>query len=202
MPEMADVRCEDCGAIFPMIVGKAERGEGHVWYPGRKCPICGSEKFFPLVRTDKFEPKPLAKWKVDRRVGIAAGIVIFVFLIVGLVWYLHERPHRRSGLTAVYMCDVCGELFVKSVRGKTPKKCPACKNWEGYRAVQCLNCYEVYPLKGKVNPNDPPMCPKCKSRSARIIVRLGDIQKKPPKKQEKEGQEIEANEEESGIHPD
>jgi len=198
MPEMTDIGCEECGAVFPMIVGATERKRDHVWFPGRTCPICGSEKFLPVPKTDGFEPKPIAKWKLDRRVGIAAGVVIFVFLIIGIVWHFHERPHREGGLKAVYMCDVCDKLFVKGVRGKVPKKCPKCKN---QKAVQCLNCYTVYPLKAKDNPNEPPTCPKCKSKSARILVRLSDVQKKKPPK-EKEEEEGEANEDEERVHPD
>jgi len=201
MAEMTDVRCEECGAVFPMIVGETERKQDHVWYPGRKCPICGSEKFFPVVRTDKFEPKPLAKWKIDRRVGIAAGAVIVVFLTIGIVWTLRARPHREAGLTAVYMCDVCGNLFLKGVTGTVPKKCPQCKNLESYRAVQCQNCYEVYPWKAANYATDPPTCPKCKSKYARMLVKLSDIQKKPPKQQKKEDEQREAVQDEKGVHP-
>ena len=203
MPEMTDIRCEECGAVFPMIVGATERKRDHVWFPGRTCPICWSEKFLPVPKTDGFEPKATAKWKLDRRVGIAAGVVIFVFLIIGIVWHFHERPHREGGLTAVYMCDVCDKLFVKGVTGKVPKKCPECKNRKAYRAVQCLNCYTVYPWKAKDNPNEPPTCPKCGSKSARILVRLSDIQKKKPPKEKEEGaEEGEVNEDEERVHPD
>lgn len=199
VPEMTDIRCEECGAVFPMIVGAPNRKRGHAWRPGSKCPICGSEKFLPVPKTDGFEPKPIAKWKLDRRVGIAAGVVIFVFLLIGLVWHLHERPHREGGLKAVYMCDECGKLFIKGVTGKVPKKCTRCKERAAYRAVQCLNCYTVYPWKGSDNPNEPPTCPECKSRAARILVRLGDIQKKKPSTEKEESK---TNEDEEGIHPD
>jgi DNA-directed RNA polymerase subunit RPC12/RpoP len=198
VPEMTDIRCEECGAVFPMIVGTTRRERDHTWHPGRKCPICGSEKFFPVPKTDGFEPKPIAKWKLDRRVGIAAGVVIFVFVIIGLVLHFHEKPHREGGLKAVYMCDKCGKLFVRGVTRKVPTKCPECKERAGYRAVQCLNCYTVYPLKGSDAPHQSQICPECKSRAARILVRLSDIKKKPPK-QEEEG---ETNEEEEGVHPD
>jgi len=204
MPEMADVRCEECGAVFPMMVGKTERKQDHAWHPGKKCPICGSEKFFPVVKTDKFEPRPIAKWKIDRRVGITAGALIVVFLIVLLVGYIRARPHREAGLKAVYMCDVCGELFIKGVKGKVPKKCPECKNWAGYRAFQCLNCYTVYPSKPKDDPNEAPTCPKCKSKASRILVRFSDIQKKPKPSTDKEegAQDGETDEDEEGVHAD
>jgi hypothetical protein len=204
MAEMVDVRCEECGAVFPMMVGASERKQEHAWYPGKKCPICGSEKFFPVVRTDRFEPKPLAKWKVDRRVGIAAGVVIFVFLIVGFAWYVHERPHRKAGLRAVFMCDVCGKRFVMGVAGKAPKKCPECKSWAVYRAVQCQGCYEVYAWKAENWATDPPTCPKCKSKSARLLIKLSDVQKKPkPVKEKEEGApEGEGNRDEEGVHAD
>ncbi len=199
MPEMTDIRCEECGAVFPMLVGATERKKGHAWYPGRKCPICGSEKFLPVPKTDGFEPKPIAKWKLDRRIGIAAGVVIFVFVLIGLVWHFHERPHREGGLKAVYMCDKCGKLFLKWVTVKVPTKCPRCKERAGYRAVQCLKCYKVYPWKGSDNPSEPPVCPECKSRAAKILVRLSDIQKKKPSTEEEEG---ETNEDEERVHPD
>ena len=198
MAEMTDIRCEECGAVYPMIVGQTERKEHHVWFPGKKCPLCGSEKFFPVVKT--VEPKPIAKWKVDRRVGIAAGVTAAVFLLIGLIWYVHERPHRKSGVKAVYMCEVCGERFLRSVKGKVPKKCPECKSLAGYRAVQCQACYRVYPWKAKDWGRDPPTCPnpKCKSTVSRILRDFSDIQKKPkpPKKPEEQAEEDQAHEEE------
>lgn len=204
MPEMSDVACEDCGAIFPMIVGDAKRKDQQAWYPGKRCPICGSEKFFPVVKTAEPEEKPFAKWKVDRRVGIAAGVVAAVFLIIGLVWYLHERPRRKAGLETLYMCDVCGERFLKGVAGKVPKRCPECKSRAGYRAVQCQSCYEVYLWKAKDWGSAPPTCPKCESKVSKILGGFSDIQKKrkPPKKPEEEGEEGEGDEEEEGVHPD
>jgi Zn finger protein HypA/HybF involved in hydrogenase expression len=202
MAEMSDVACEDCGAVFPMIVGDKERKEQHAWYPGKKCPICASDKFFPVVKTVEAEEKPLAKWKVDRRVGIAAAVVAALFLIIGLVWYFHERPRRKAGLKALYMCDVCGQRFLKSVTGKVPKKCPECKSLAGYRAVQCQNCFEVYPWKAKDWAKDPPICPKCKSTVSRILADFSDIRKKPPKKPEEQGEEGEGDEQEESIHPD
>ncbi len=184
MPEMSDVACDDCGAIFPMIVGDKERKNQHTWQPGRKCPICGSEKFFPVVKTAEAEEKPLAKWKVDRRVGIAAVAVAGLFLIIGLVWYLHERPRRKAGVKALFMCDVCGERFLKGVAGIVPKMCPECKSRARYRAVQCQSCYTVYPWKAKDWARNPPTCPKCKSERSRILQGFDDIRKKPPKKPE------------------
>ncbi len=178
MPEMIDIRCDYCGAVFPMIVGDTQRKDQHVWYPGKKCPICASEKFFPVVKA--VEARVLAKWKLDRRVGIAAGVMAGLFLIIGLIWFLHERPHRKGGLEAVYACDSCGEQFVKSVTGKVPKKCPECKALAGYRAVQCMNCYQVYPWKAKDWATDHPTCPKCKSKVSKILRQLSDIEKKKP----------------------
>jgi Zn finger protein HypA/HybF involved in hydrogenase expression len=187
MAEMTDVRCEDCGAVFPMIVGQTERKEDHAWFPGRKCPICASEKFFPVVKTDKGEEKPLSKWKVDRRVGIAAGVTIVVFLLIGVIWYFHERPHRQAGRKALYICGVCGERFVSGVAGRVPKKCPKCKSWEGYRAVQCLSCYHVYLWKAKDWAVDPPICPKCKSKVSKILNDFSDIEKKKLPEERGEG---------------
>jgi hypothetical protein len=202
MPEMTDIRCEDCGAVFPMIVGEAQRKEDHSWFPGRKCPICGSEKFFPVVKT--VEAKPIAKWKLDKRVGIAAGAVAGVFLIIGLAWFSHERPHQKGGLRALYMCEVCGERFVRSVTGAVPKKCPECKSLAGYRAVQCLSCYKVYPWKANDWASDRPTCPRCKSKESRILRDFADIQKKPvvPKEKEESPKEGQPNEGEKGIHAD
>jgi hypothetical protein len=196
MPEMADVRCEECGAVYPMKVGTADRSKDHIWYPGKKCPICGSEKFFPVVKTDKFETKPIAKWKLDKRVGIAAGIVIGVFLIIGIVWTLLEKPHRKAGLKAVYVCDVCKHRFLKSVTGKVPRKCPECKSFAAYRAVQCQNCFTVYPWKTTENSKEIPACPNCKLKSPRIIVRMSDIRTKPiePEKKDEEAEEDETDE--------
>jgi Zn finger protein HypA/HybF involved in hydrogenase expression len=202
MAEMTDVACEDCGAIFPMIVGSAERRDQNTWYPGKKCPICGSAKFLPVVKTVEAVEKPLAKWKVDRRVGIAAGIVAGVFLIIGFVWYLHERPRRQAGVKALYVCEVCKERFLASVSGKVPKKCPKCKGRTGYRAVQCLNCYEVYPAKTKDWAKDPPTCPKCKSTLSQILRDFSDIRKKPAKKPEGEPGKGEKDGKEEGVHPD
>ena len=202
MAEMTDVVCEDCGAIFPMIVGSAQRRDQNAWYPGRKCPICGSPKFLPVVKTAEGMEKPLAKWKVDRRVGIAAAIVAGVFLIIGFVWYLHERPRRPAGEKALYVCDVCKERFLASVSGKVPKKCPACKGRTAYRALQCLNCYEVYPGKSKDWAKNPPTCPKCQSTLSQILPDFSDIREKPPKKPDAQDKGTEGDEEQQGLHVD
>ncbi len=173
MAEMVDVRCEECGAVFPMMVGATDRKRNHTWHPGRRCPICGSEEFFPVVKTDKFEVKPLARWKVDRRVGIAAGVVIVVFLIVGVVWYARVRPHREAGLKAVYVCDHCGNLFIRGVTGEVPKTCPSCGERAGYRAVQCLKCSLAYAWKTGDSAGDSPHCPRCKSKDSAIVREPG-----------------------------
>jgi DNA-directed RNA polymerase subunit RPC12/RpoP len=179
MAEMSDVRCDDCGAVFPMIVGETEREDDRAWHPGCACPMCGSHKFVPVVKTAGAEPKPIAKWKVDRRVGIAAGIIAAVFLIVGFALHFSAKPHRRGGLKAVYMCSDCGERFVARITGRIPKKCPECKSVAGYRAFQCLNCYKVYPWKAKDLASHPPTCPTCKSTASRILSDLSEIREKP-----------------------
>ena len=179
MAALKDIGCEDCGALFPMSIAKMRTDAPNTWFPGKKCPICGSEKFYPVIKTPEIEETEAkesiwATWKQNPWVGIGAAILVLIFIPLAIFL---SRPKHEHGIRAIYMCEKCGYLFSASVRGAVPKKCPQCKNKSGYRARHCLKCHTIYFWKKTDGKTEKPECPKCKSTKAGIIENFEDVKK-------------------------
>ncbi len=165
-----DIGCEACGAVLPMEISRVKLNKPNVWHPGKLCPMCGAEKFFPIIAitdTDTRQDKPVS---IQRRLllnpwtGIAALVVAIVVVLGIFLW-----PERRGdrGEQVPYSCGKCEAVFLARKSSSLPAKCTECDERAGYRAAVCTKCSRLYSY-------GPPHCPHCKSRSRLPLKSVDD----------------------------
>jgi len=163
-----------------------------IWFPGRKCPICGSEKFFPVIPitdTDRTLEEPSS---VKRRLllnpwtGIVALAVTIGIVLIVVLW-----PGRQADRSEVlFFCEKCEEAFFGKKSATMPVTCPKCGERAGYRAAQCTECSLVYSYNQKE-------CPHCKKalrrRMLKTLKEVAEARKKHQEylKREREMEEYE-----------
>jgi DNA-directed RNA polymerase subunit RPC12/RpoP len=142
-----DIGCEDCGAVLPMMISSFSADMPNVWHPGKKCPMCGSERFYPIIPITDTDRAQEPEVSLKRRVltnpwtGVAAlGLTIVIVLLV--VFWPRHRGDR--GEKALFFCGKCQEVFFARKGATPPVKCPKCGERAGYRAAKCTNCGLVY----------------------------------------------------------
>jgi len=142
-----DIGCEDCGALLPMQISSVKLDKPNVWYPGKPCPMCGSEKFYPVVaitETDTRQEQPASlkrRLLINPWTGIVAlGVTIVV--VLGVILWPRHRTDR--GEKVLFFCDACGEVFLARKGATPPVKCPECGEKAAHRAAACVRCSRVY----------------------------------------------------------
>ena len=142
-----DIGCEGCGAVLPMTISSFSTDKTSVWFPGKKCPMCGSEKFYPVIPITDTDRAQEPEVSLKRRVlmnpwtGIAAvGFTVVVILLV-IFWPRHRGDR---GEKVLFFCDKCQEVFYASKGSTPPVKCPKCSERAGHRAAKCSKCSLVY----------------------------------------------------------
>jgi DNA-directed RNA polymerase subunit RPC12/RpoP len=187
---LRDVGCEACGTLLPMEISSVKLDTPNVWYPGKRCPMCGSEKFFPVIAVTETDMRREEPTSLKRRLllnpwtGIVAAIVAVAVVLGILLWPRH--PHD-TGEEALFLCEACGEIFHAKKSLTQPVKCPDCGQRAGYRAAVCMRCSLIYGY-------DKLRCPYCGSGSRRPLEKMDEVATLKKGHQEYRQQEIENNE--------
>jgi DNA-directed RNA polymerase subunit RPC12/RpoP len=165
MPKLITARCQACG-----IEAEVE------WTRGKKCPRCGSDKFFPVVRIDQsapVAPAPKARAKPSENpVRLILAVLVFVAAISAFLYRVKQTSTPKVFYkTSTMICTNpdCGKTFqlrLKTSEVFPKKRCPYCKMLTGFRAVQCRNCLTIFGLDPdrKPDPTTGLKCPQCGSQ--------------------------------------
>ena len=117
-----DIACHNCGAVLPMEISNMPTEEKKIWYPGKKCPICGSQEFFPSIKSSgPVEKEPVKGWRYNSWYGISAMAVVVILIPV---YFLLRRPATIAARTTVVSCTECDAASEAQVRKKPPYACP------------------------------------------------------------------------------
>lgn len=142
-----DIGCEACGALLPMQISRLKLHKPNVWYPGKPCPMCGSEKFFPVVaitETDRRQEQPASikrRLLINPWTGIVALGVSIVVVLGVIVW---PKQRRDRGEKVLFSCQACSEVFLARKGSTPPVKCRECGERDAHRAAACVRCSRVY----------------------------------------------------------
>lgn len=159
MPKLIMARCQACGNEIEIE-----------WTRGKKCPSCGSDRFFPVVRVDKSRGSG-AKLS-QRPVGLVLAILLFAAGVSALVVRVKQTSRQKAFYKKSAMICTnpeCGKIFqlkLETSEVYPRKRCPYCKMMTALRAVQCRNCGEIFGLDPDRQP-DPTAnlkCPRCGSQ--------------------------------------
>jgi DNA-directed RNA polymerase subunit RPC12/RpoP len=164
---LRDVACEDCNVVLPMEISSINLDKPNVWYPGKKCPMCGSDKFFPVIaitETDRQQERQQQSLKrrllLNPWTGVAAFIVTVIVVLAIAFWPRHAG---ETGEKALFHCQECRALFLARNNLRRPLKCPECGARAGDRAVECAECHLIYSL-------GQDRCPHCGSRDRALLM--------------------------------
>jgi DNA-directed RNA polymerase subunit RPC12/RpoP len=187
---LRDVGCEACGTLLPMEISSVKLDMPNVWYPGKRCPMCGSEKFFPVIAITETDTRPREPTSLKRRLllnpwtGVIAAVVAIAVVLGILFWPKHRAD---TGESALFYCEACGQIFSAKKSSTQPVKCPECGARAGYRAAVCTRCSLIYGYN-KLR------CPYCGSRAGRPLETMDEVAKLKKAHQEYRKQELENNE--------
>jgi len=166
---LRDVACEDCNVVLPMQISSFNLDKHNVWYPGKKCPMCGSEKFFPVIaitETDIQQARQQVSLKrrllLNPWTGVAAFIVTIIVVLAIVFWPRHPAA---TGEEVLFHCEKCHALFFAKSSLQKPVKCPECGARAGLRAAECAKCHLVYSFSQKP-------CPYCGSDDRALLTTL------------------------------
>ncbi len=148
-----------------MEISSINLDKPNVWYPGKRCPMCGSEKFFPVIaitETDKRSEEPVSfrrRLLLNPWTGIGA-LALTLVVVFGIIFWPRHRGDR--GERALFFCEECGKVFLARKGSTPPVRCTECGEKAGYRAAVCTKCSLVYSYHQKE-------CPHCKSKLRRML---------------------------------
>ncbi len=168
MAKTVKAKCQTCG--------KESEVE---WTLATKCPVCGSEKFFPVIFIDSSEgggERAAAAPASRKPIGTLVALLFLVVAIGVLAVRFYKttrQPEYAVTVTMICTNENCSnpnpeKLFRKELptRDVFPHiTCPFCKKEMAYRAVRCRNCLTIFALRteGKKNPTLDLVCPNCGS---------------------------------------
>lgn len=176
MKSYKDIGCRHCGAVLPMEVSSFPTDEKNIWYPGKKCPMCNSQEFYPVIKPNEAaDVKTKKEWKYNPYYGIIA-IAIVILLIP--VWLIATRKSSRElSQELVLICAECKEVYKEEVSGKPPYKCSKCSKDAAYQALYCQDDWVIYPrTSGKKGISLLPPCPECGRNRGTIIFKISTVQ--------------------------
>lgn len=176
MKSYKDIGCRNCGAVLPMELSNEPVEEKNVWFPGKKCPICGSQEFFPIIKQNSpVNVKVKKEWKYNPYYGLIALGIVIILIPVWLIFA--KKSSKEVTKNTILICEECNEIYEKEVSGKPPYKCPKCSKNSAYQALYCPNDWTIYPRKPL--PGDfslLPACPECGNKKSAIIFDLKTVQ--------------------------
>jgi hypothetical protein len=169
MKSYKDIGCRNCGAVLPMEVSNIATDEKNVWYPGKKCPMCDSQEFYPTIKPS--EPAHVNKkkeWKYNPWYGVVAIGIVIIFIPI---YFFVLRSSSEGKLNnAMLMCSKCSEVFSSKVSGKPPFICPFCKEKTAYGALYCTYDFVIYPWKAdETGQTGFPSCPVCRKTKPELL---------------------------------
>jgi hypothetical protein len=146
------------------------------WYPGKKCPMCGSQEFYPLIADTTPAPtKTRINWRYNPWYGIAALIVVAVLAL--LIWLLPHRSVQPQSKQMLLICSECSETFEAEVVGKPPYTCPHCEMESAYGVLYCMDDFTIYPWQmGEDSTVTYPPCPECDKIRPGIIANVEKLE--------------------------
>jgi len=114
MKSYKDIACHNCGAVLPMEISNMPTEQKKIWYPGKKCPMCGSEEFFPSIKSSEpVQKKPVKEWRYNPWYGISAIAIVAILIPV---YFLVRRPATATARTTVVICTECDAVSETEVR--------------------------------------------------------------------------------------
>jgi hypothetical protein len=181
MKSYKDIGCRNCGAVLPMEVSNLVVDEKNVWFPGKKCPMCGSQEFYPSIKpSEPVNVKSGKEWKYNPWYGIVAISIVVIF--IPIYFFVLRGGSKSVSRNAILMCEVCKDIFPAQISGKPPFECPKCKKNVAYGALFCRYDFVIYPWKkDKDGGSVYPACPVCGKMNADLVKdesHLADIKMK------------------------
>jgi len=161
MKSYKDIECHNCGAVLPMEISNMATNQKNVWYPGKKCPLCGSQEFYPSIKADEpVQTVPVSGWRYNPWYGIiAVGIVI---ILIPTWLFLSRRKNKPAAKNMMLICTECDQVFEAKVSGDPPYRCPKCDKKAAYIVLYCLDDFTLYPIKtSRGAEGGYPPCPEC-----------------------------------------
>ena len=139
------VKCQDCG----------ER-QKIVWTAELICSVCGSKKFFPVVKVDSLteEPPSTPDIKIEKEKKIRIRIKkkdirklakIFLVLLLVVIWgkigimfieMIYNRNHGQENLRWEYHCLTCKHRYT-DIPQIAPIRCQICNSKTAYVTFIC-----------------------------------------------------------------
>ena len=163
---LRDVACEDCNVVLPLQVSSFNQDKPNVWYPGKKCPMCGSEKFYPVITITDTDRQQARQQQVSLKRRLLmnpwTGVAAFIVTVIIVLW---PESAEVSTEKALFFCEKCHALFFAKNSLQRPLKCPECSERAGHRAAACERCRLVYSQHQKE-------CPHCRSTSCTPVMTL------------------------------
>ncbi len=103
------------------------------------------------------------------------GIVLIVVIIVS-IYFAFKRTQKEEvkieKRTSIVICEECGYIFqiTYSTTEKPPFKCENCEKNAAYIALECMNCWKIFPMTEPLLADN--VCPRCGLKSARPLPYL------------------------------
>lgn len=185
MKSYRDIACRSCSAVILMEISNSPTEMKKVWYPGKKCPMCGSQEFYPSI-VDETAPvrSPEKKgWRYNPWYGIGALVIVIVVApLILLAIHLARRQKPPPPRTVVLVCAECQEIFEKEIsKGAPPYECLKCKAKAAYQALYCKRDWTIFPWKSERGGNNTfPRCPECGEvmpDSPALLTSMSDVAK-------------------------
>ena len=166
MKSYRDIACASCGAVLPMEISNSPTEMKNVWYPGKKCPMCGSQEFYPSITAEPIVEQSAGKrgWRYNPWYGISAvAVAIIAAPLILLAVHLSRRPEPAPSRAVVLVCADCGHIFEKEIsRERPPYKCLKCECKSAYPALYCKKDWTIFPWKTEDGGSATfPRCPEC-----------------------------------------
>jgi hypothetical protein len=158
-----------------MEISSFSTDKPNVWHPGKKCPMCGSDKFYPIIPitdTDRAQEEPVSlkrRLLLNPWTGVAAVVLTIAVVLLIVFWPRHKGDR---GEKVLFFCDKCEEVFFAKKGAMPPVKCPECGEYAGYRAAKCAKCSLV-----RSYSRDETKCPYCGETSRKPLETLEDVEK-------------------------
>jgi len=126
----------------------------------------------------------VVSWKQNPVVGV----ILVVVILIALIFIIKGMVPKKYYYTADLKCEGCEAIYKMKIAAgeKFPLKCKECGKKAAYRALQCMECGDIFIIKPIEFTKDRPMdmmeempkCPECGSYN------IGSIKREPEESKE------------------